>query len=115
MTSLLWNVALYLLPSRNGEKWELLCVGFGVVVARCKSGFFGLRGSNFLGSRLLVSLGTSVTDGMSSLSTSAVPRVSVSLSMMDSSSSHLSGSWGSTVPLCWDQIGYQIDCWLLQT
>ena len=62
VTWLLWNVALYLLPPRGDKKWELSCVGFGVVVTRVESGFFGLLGSNLLESCLMVSLGTSVTD-----------------------------------------------------
>ena len=54
VTWLLWNVVSLLLP-RGGRKWKLSCGGFGVVVARVKSGFLGLRGSNMLESCLLVS------------------------------------------------------------
>ena len=68
VTWLLWNAALYLLPPRGDGKWELSCGGFGVIVARIKSGFFGLLGSNLLESCLLVSWGTSVSVGMSPLS-----------------------------------------------
>ena len=97
VTYLLGNVASYVLPLRCGGKWELSYVGFGVVVARVKSGglgFFGLQGSNLLESSLLVSLGISVTVLLPSLSSSTVIGVSVSLRMMDSSSSCLSGSLG---------------------
>ena len=72
----------------------LSCVAFGVGFARDKSGFCGLLGSNWVESCLVVSAGISVAVAMSSLSTSAVLGVSMSLSMMDSLSSRLSGSWG---------------------
>ena len=67
-----------------------------VVIARVESGvlgLFGLQGSNLLeSSLLLVSLEMSVTVLMSYCLSSPVSGVVVSLSITNSSSSHLSGS-----------------------